>query len=334
MSQRPHDLFPPLRPISNKYVDVGDGHTLYLETFGNPKGIPAIFLHGGPGSGCNPDQARLFNPDHYHAILLDQRGSGRSTPKRSLENNTTQCLISDIEVVRETLSIEKWVVVGGSWGSTLGLAYAQQHPGRVYGLVLRAIFLGTSEETEWAFGVGPRTFYPDLWAKFIQLVPEAQRHNPIPHFGKRLENADPKIHIPASQNWGHFERILSSLLPSSTDLPSAMTSGETQNLGGTPNTPFIEWHYIKHNWFLGPNQLLEGAARLQGIPGILIQGRYDMLCPPKTAHRLAQHWTDAELRIVPCAGHTATEPQIRTALIEALRDLRERIPSLPFHSDS
>ena len=143
MSQRPHDLFPPLRPISNKYVDVGDGHTLYLETFGNPKGIPAIFLHGGPGSGCNPDQARLFNPDHYHAILLDQRGSGRSTPKRSLENNTTQCLISDIEVVRETLSIEKWVVVGGSWGSTLGLAYAQQHPERVYGLVLRAIFLGT-----------------------------------------------------------------------------------------------------------------------------------------------------------------------------------------------
>ena len=230
MSQRPHDLFPPLRPISNKYLEVGDGHTLYLETFGNPKGIPAIFLHGGPGSGCNPDQARLFNPDNYHVILLDQRGSGRSTPKRSLENNTTQCLISDIEVVRETLSIEKWVVVGGSWGSTLGLAYAQQHPERVYGLVLRAIFLGTSEETEWAFGVGPRTFYPDLWAKFIQLVPEGERHNPIPTFGKRLENADPKIHIPASQNWGQFERILSSLLPTSTDLPSAMASGETQSL--------------------------------------------------------------------------------------------------------
>ena len=322
MPETSNDLFPLRRPLNSKYIEVENGHILYLETFGNPEGIPAIFLHGGPGSGCNPDQARLFNPSHYYAVLLDQRGSGRSSPKRSLTYNTTQHLISDMEVVREALSIDKWVVVGGSWGSTLALAYAQQHPERVYGLVLRAIFLGTLEETEWAFGTGPRTFYPDLWEEFIELVPEAERHNPIPVFGKRLENPDPKIHIPASQTWGQFERTLSSLLPSATTLLAAR---ESEGSGVVPNTPFIEWHYIKHKWFFSPNQLMEGASRLKGIPGIMVQGRYDMLCPPKTAYKLAQHWPDAELRIVPCSGHAISETKIKTTLIKALDDLRHQV---------
>tara|TARA_Y100000588_G_C14195026_1_gene899788 strand:+ start:690 stop:1694 length:1005 start_codon:yes stop_codon:yes gene_type:complete len=325
MSETPHDLFPVLRPLNSKSIEAGDGHSLYLETFGNPQGIPAIFLHGGPGSGCSSDQARLFNPDHYFTVLLDQRGSGRSTPKRSLTANTTQHLISDMEAVRKFLLIEKWVVVGGSWGSTLALAYAEQYPERVFGLVLRAIFLGTSEETEWAFGIGPRTFYPDLWEELIKLVPEAKKHDPIPVLGKRLENADPKIHIPASQIWGQFERTLSSLLTSSTSLPSSTTDIKALSHGNIPNTPFIEWHYIKNNWFLSSNQLYEGADRLRGIPGIMVQGRYDMLCPPKTAYKLAERWSDAELRIVPCSGHAATETKVKTALIKALEDMAQRV---------
>lgn len=319
------DLFPTVNPLDTKHLDLGDGQTVYIESYGNRQGIPAVFLHGGPGSGCNSDQARLFDPAKYHVILFDQRGSGRSTPKRVLTNNTTHHLISDMELIRETLSIDKWAVVGGSWGSTLALAYAEHFPQRVYGIVLRAIFLGTAEETQWAFGTGPKTFYPDLWDKFTDLLPPYQRQEPIPAFGELLENPDPQIHLAASEVWGQFERTLSSLVPVEINWPSTLPIKGRRELAAVPNTPFIEWHYIKNNWFLEPDQLIKASTRLNGIPGILIQGRYDMLCPPVTAYKLAKQWKDAELRIIPASGHSAAEPKIRTELIRAIGDLAKRI---------
>ena len=319
------DLFPSASPLATKYLNVGDGQSLYVETYGNPEGIPAIFLHGGPGSGCNSDQARIFDPKKYHAILFDQRGSGRSSPKRTLHNNTTQHLISDMELIRRTLSIDKWALVGGSWGSTLAVAYAEQYPRRVSGMLLRAIFLGTLEETQWAFGTGPQTFHPDLWAKFTDLLPTTHKQNPIQAFGTLLENPDPSVHLGAAEAWSQFERGLSSLVPAPTNFPSALSTEVKRVEGTTPNTPFLEWHYIKNDWFLDPNQLMREAKRLTGIPGILIQGRYDMLCPPTTAYDLSKRWPEGELRIIPSSGHSATEPRIRTELIRATTDLTERV---------
>lgn len=319
------DLFPPISPLTTKHLDVGDGQSLYMETYGNPDGIPAVFLHGGPGSGCNRDQARIFDPKKYHAILFDQRGSGRSRPKRTLYNNTTQHLISDMEFIRRTLSIDKWAVVGGSWGSTLAVAYAEQYPKRVSGMLLRAIFLGTLEETKWAFRTGPQTFHPDLWAKFTNLLPRTHKQNPIPAFGKLLENPDPRVHVEASQAWSQFERALSSLVPAPITLPATLSTRVKRVEETTPNTPFLEWHYIKNNWFLDPGQLMREARHLTGIPGILIQGRYDMLCPPTTAYDLSKRWQEAELRIIPSSGHSAAEPRIRTELIRATTDLAERV---------
>jgi proline iminopeptidase len=325
MSYSTPNLFPSIRPRTTECLNVEDGQSLYIESYGNPEGIPAVFLHGGPGSGCSPDQARLFDPKTYHVILFDQRGSGRSTPRRILHNNTTQHLISDMELIRQKLSIDKWALVGGSWGSTLAVAYAERYPERVSGIILRAIFLGTLEETQWAFGTGPQTFHPDLWAKFTNLVPIAHKQDPIPAFGKFLESPDPRVHLPAAEAWSQFERMLSSLVPVPANLPSDLSTARIRVPATTPNTPFIEWHYIKNNWFLGPNQLMREATHLTGIPGILIQGRYDMLCPPTTAYDLSKRWPDAELRIIPSSGHSATEPRIRTELIRAITDLKERI---------
>ena len=319
------DLFPSVLPLTSKYLDIGDGQKLYMESYGNPEGIPAVFLHGGPGSGCNSEQARLFDPTKYHIILFDQRGSGRSTPKRTLLNNTTDHLISDIEFIRQKLSIDKWVLIGGSWGSTLALAYAEQFPDRVYGLVLRAIFLGTLAETQWAFGYGPKTFYPDLWSKFTNLLPANQRRRPIRAFGTLLENPDPQVHLAASEAWGQFERTLSSLIPPEIHWPTTLLTRATRKSITTPNTPFIEWHYIKNNWFLYPDQLMKESFHLNDIPGILIQGRYDMLCPPATAYKLAEEWKDAELRIIPASGHSAGEPKIQAELVKAVADIIERI---------
>ncbi len=315
-----HGLFPLASSFDSRRIDVGDGHILYLEQFGVPDGTPAVFLHGGPGSGCQRDHARLFDPRRFRVILFDQRGAGRSTPKRGLAANTTWHLVADLEAIRQALAIDRWLVVGGSWGSTLGLAYAESHPERVLGLVLRAVFLGTRTGSEWAFVGAAQTFYPSLWRKFVDLLPEAERADPVAAYGARLEHSDPAVHEMAARTWGAYERALSVLKPDNTALPAALDP--TSATGPVPNTPYLEWHYMHNDWFMQPDQLHANAWKLEGIPGTIVQGRYDLLCPPRGAVRLAQAWPDAVLHIVPGAGHSASEPGIAAGLVAAINNIK------------
>ena len=315
-------LHPPLEPFEVRRFAIDPIHTLHVERLGNPEGLPAVFLHGGPGSSCNPEHRRYFDAKLFHAVLFDQRGSGRSTPRRCLQRNTTQDLIADLEKIRKALGIRRWLLVGGSWGATLALAYAESHPDRVLGLVLRSVFLGTREEFRWAFEGAAQNIFPELWRALVALFPERERGHPIESLGARIANPDPKIHGPAARIWHDYERALSVLRPHSLALPRSL---EDMPPGELPNTPFVEWHYLRHDCFLAPNQLLRDANRLRGIPGIIVQGRYDLLCPPQSAHALCTAWKDCELRIVPDAGHSASEPAILEGLIEAIADMGERL---------
>ncbi len=306
----------PLRPFDARMLDVGDGHWIYVEEVGTKGGRPCIFLHGGPGSGAQHAHRSLFNPARDHVFLFDQRGAGRSHPYLSCAANTTQHLVSDIEQIRRHFEIDKWLVVGGSWGSTLALAYAQAHPERVTGLVLRAIFLGTRREVEWAFIEGPKTFRFDLFKAFRDWLPEAERNDVLAAYVRRLTNADAKVHAPAAHVWNAYERALSELLPGSTNLPTSVADDAR-----LPPTPIIEAHYIRNNFYLDAGQLLANAARLQGIPGKLIQGRYDLLCPPGNAYALAQAWPGAQLQIIEGAGHAMTEPGVAEAMRRAISQI-------------
>ena len=300
---------------------VGDGHILHVRTYGNERGIPAVYLHGGPGSGCQPAHARLFDAARFRIVLLDQRGAGRSRPKRGLSANSTAHLVADLERVRRQLDIDRWLVVGGSWGSTLALAYAQAFPAQVLGIVLRAVFLGTRSECEWAFRGAAETFRPELWEAFRDLLPEPERDDPIRAYGRRLEDPDPRIHLPAAEAWATYEGTLSTIAPPEPKLPARLDRGPHSDDGKGPNTPYVEWHYIKNSFFLEPDQLLRNADRLRGIPGRIVQGRYDLLCPPTAASAIARVWPDAQLTIVPGTGHAGTEPPIRNALTAAVRQL-------------
>lgn len=320
------DIRPPHEPFDTRRLAVDARHTLYIEQSGDPGGLPALFLHGGPGSGCNADQRGLFDRSLFRAVLFDQRGAGRSTPKRELAGNTTQALISDIERIREELGIARWMVVGGSWGATLALAYAEAYPHRVLGLVMRAVFLGTHEEFHWAFEGAARTFFPELWRALCALLPEDERARPVEALGRRLMDADPRVHGPAAKVWHDYERALSVLRPSSLILPRSLAE---MPAGDLPNTPFMEWHYLSNECFLAPGQLLEEAYCLSGIPGIIVQGRYDLLCPPQSAYDLCAAWRDCELRFVPGAGHAASEPAIRDALVAAITEMGQRLVAAP-----
>jgi len=311
--------------FDKRKVAVDDRHTLYLEQFGRTDGLPAVFLHGGPGSGCQRAHARLFDPDRFRAVLFDQRGAGLSTPRLCLDDNTTWHLVADMERLRAELGIEKWLVVGGSWGSTLALAYAETHPERVLGLVLRAVFLGTEAEARWAFGGAAQTFRPDLWRGFIDLLPEAEREDPIAAYGARLENPDRRINVPAARAWGAFEQALSELKPTATKLPDTLYDKKAAKAEQTPRTPYVEWHYIKQECFFEPDQLVRDAGRLKQIPGIIVQGRYDLLCPPVSAQRVADAWGNADLRMIADAGHSASEPSLRAALVEAINEMGRRL---------
>jgi proline iminopeptidase len=306
----------PLRPFDARMLNVGDGHWLYVEEVGNPDGIPALFLHGGPGSGSQHLHRRLFDPARFHAFLFDQRGAGRSHPYLKLDANTTQHLVADIEAIREHFGIDRWLVVGGSWGSTLGIAYAEAHPERVTGLALRAIFLGTRAEVEWAFVDGPRLFRPDLYADFVGLLPEAERAAPLDAYLRRLADPDPVVQVPAAQTWAAYERVLSELAPSQTRLSTPV--GRSERL---PPTPITEGHYIRNDFFLEPGQLLRDAGKLKDIPGVIVQGRYDLLCPPKAAYALSQAWGNCRLEILDKAGHAITEPGVMEALTAAVSEL-------------
>lgn len=312
----------PQRPFDAVMLSAGDGHWLYVEQCGDRTGIPAVFLHGGPGSGAQHSHRDLFDPGRFRAILFDQRGAGRSHPYLSTRSNTTADQIADIERIRTYLGIERWLVVGGSWGSTLGLAYAQAHPERVSGLVLRAIFLGTDEEIRWAFLEGPKRFRPELFRAFVHELPVAERSDPLGAYVARLLDPDPDVHVPAAVVWNAYERALSELVPASPVLPERSSAKGAR----TPPTPILEAHYIANNFFLRPGQLLDETWRLSGIPGVLVQGRYDLLCPPAAAQAVAAAWgSQCRLRFVERAGHAMTEPGIFDALREGINSLADQM---------
>jgi proline iminopeptidase len=313
----------PFAPLTSEQLAVGDGHEIYVETIGRADGIPAVYLHGGPGSGCQADHRRLFDPERFHAVLFDQRGAGRSRPKGRREDNTLAHLIADMETIRDKLGFSRWMIVGGSWGATLALAYAQAHPLRVSGIILRATFLGTREELEDAFLENLPRFHPGLSEDFIGLLPEAEQTRPLDAYWRRILDPDPAVHGPFARAWHDTERILSELVAAR----GRLDRNSPASSGSLPATPFMEAHYFQNDCFMRPGQLLEQAGKLEGIPGIIVQGRYDLLCPPATSQALAQVWRDAEIRVVEGAGHTLYDPGVRDALMKAIADMASKIAS-------
>jgi len=311
----------PFAPLTSEWLAVSDGHEIYVETVGRAGGIPAVYLHGGPGSGCQPDHRRLFDPERFHAVLFDQRGAGRSRPKGSREHNTLSDLIADMEAIREKFALERWMVVGGSWGATLALAYAQAHPDRVAGIVLRATFLGTRGELEDAFLDALPRFYPDLNDDFLKILPRRERAKPLDAYWRRILSPDPAIHGPAARAWHDTERILSEHAPGRVRLDP----GSLNSTRAMPTTPFMEAHYFQNDCFMEPGQLLADAQRLKKIPGLIVQGRYDLLCPPKTSHALAAVWPDSEVCFVDSAGHSLYDPGVRDAVMKAIANLASKI---------
>src|SRR3954471_2623744 len=311
----------PFAPLTSEQLVVSDGHDIYLETVGRDGGIAAVYLHGGPGSGCQPDHRRLFDPERFHAVLFDQRGAGRSRPKGRLEANTLPDLIADMETIRENLGFRRWMIVGGSWGATLALAYAEAHPSRVSGLVLRATFLGTRTELEQAFLQNLPRFHPGLSDDFLGLLPPAELQHPLDAYWRRILDPDPAVHGPPARAWHDTERILSEHAPSRTRLDLA----SLRSTRPLPATPFMEAHYFQSDCFMKPGQLTAGAGKLNTIPGIIVQGRYDFLCPPSTSHALAAVWPNAEVRIVEGAGHSLYDPGVRDAVMKAIADLASKV---------
>ncbi|MBS1146440.1 MAG: peptidase proline iminopeptidase 1 [Proteobacteria bacterium] len=303
-------LYPPITPYASGMMDTSCLHRIYWETSGNPDGIPVLFVHGGPGSGTSPKQRQFFDPARYRIILFDQRGSGRSTPHGELTDNTTPHLIADMEALRRELDIDRWLVFGGSWGSTLALAYAEAHPGHCRGLVLRGIFLCRTSEIDW-FLDGIRAIFPEAQRQLAEFIPEAERGNLLTAYHQRLLNPDPAIHQPAAHQWATFEASCSTLLPN-PELVSAFCSDKT-----ALSLSRIEAHYFVNHIFLPDNSLLAQLDRIRMIPTIIVQGRYDAVCPIVTADELARTWPEARYVIVADAGHSAFEPGIARQLIAA-----------------
>ncbi|MBS1994588.1 MAG: prolyl aminopeptidase [Cyanobacteria bacterium SZAS LIN-3] len=306
------DYYPEIEPFCTGFLDVTDGHKIYFEESGNPNGKPVVFLHGGPGGGTSPSYRRFFNPDVYRIIIFDQRGCGKSTPFASLENNTTWDLVADIEALREHFGIEKWMVFGGSWGSTLSLAYAEAHPERVTELVLRGIFLGRKLELDWFYQQGASFVFPEYWQDYYNHIPARERGNMMQAYYKRLTSKDPAVRLAAAKVWSVWEGCASKL-HIDKDLMA-------RNSGEEFATAFarIECHYFVNGcFFRSDSQLLDDVSRIRHIPCTIVQGRYDMVCPATSAHDLHQAFPEAELVIVPDAGHSMSEPGIKAALLEA-----------------
>jgi len=311
-----NDLYPPIEPHETGYLDLDGRHEMYWEVSGNPEGRPAVFLHGGPGAGAGPDHRRFFDPKHYRIVVFDQRGAGRSRPLGELADNTTPHLVADIEKLRRHLGVERWVVFGGSWGSTLSLAYAQAHPDRVSALVLRGIFLCRRPEIDW-FLNGIRQIFPENWRAFAEYVPAAERGDLLGAYHKRLIDPDPAVHMPAAKAWSIYEGACSTLLPSPETV--AAFGNERMALG----LARIEAHYFANDIFLPENALLEGVEAVRSIPAVVVQGRYDVVCPIVTADDLHRAWPEADYQVIPDAGHSAMEPGIRRALVAATNRFRE-----------
>lgn len=310
-------LYPPIEPYATGHLPVSSLHTLWYEESGNPKGVPVVFLHGGPGGGTSPNMRRFFDPAHYRIVLFDQRGCGRSTPRTELAENTTWHLVDDIERLRVHLGIERWFVFGGSWGSTLALAYAERHPERVRGLVLRGIFLLRRFELEWFYQSGASLVFPDLWEDFLAPIPEVERGDLISAYHRRLTCDDPAVRLEAARAWAKWEARTSFLRGNADYVASFDDDAHALEFAR------IESHYFVHGGFLKTeDQLLRDAHRLAGIPGVIVHGRYDLVCPLRSAWDLKRAWPAADLRIVPDAGHSAFEPGNTAALVEAMDAFR------------
>jgi proline iminopeptidase len=309
------DLFPPVEPHRTGLLPLDGLHEMYWETAGNPQGQPAVFLHGGPGAGASADHRRFFDPTHYRIVVYDQRGAGRSRPFGETRANTTQHLVDDLEDLRGHLGIERWLVFGGSWGSSLALAYAQAHPERVSGLILRGVFLCRDEEIQW-FLYGMRRLFPEAWERFAGFLPAAEREDILAAYHRRLMDPDPNVHMPAARAWSTYEGACSTLLPSPGTVASFADDRIALGLAR------IEAHYFAHGVFLRDSVLLENAERLRGIPGAIVQGRYDVVCPIVSAHALHKAWPEATYTVVPDAGHSAMERGIRHALVGATEQFK------------
>lgn len=305
------DLYPEILPYRVQHLAVDDVHTLYVEEVGTPDGTPAVFLHGGPGAGCEAYHRRFFDPSRYRVVLFDQRGAGRSTPHASLENNTTRDLVADIERIREHLGIDRWLVFGGSWGSTLALAYAETHPERVTGLVLRGIFLCRPHEIAWFYQEGASRVFPDYWQDFVAPVDAAERGDMLSAYHRLLTGSDELRRLAAARAWSIWEGRTATLLPNDRVAEHFAQAHVALSMAR------IECHYFVNDAFLEADQLLREAGRLRGIPGVIVHGRYDVICPVENAWQLHRCWSGSELEIVPGAGHSATEPGIRARLVEA-----------------
>lgn len=304
-------LYPEIKPNICHDVRVDDTHSLYVEECGDPEGLPILFVHGGPGSGCSASDRRFFDPEKYRIILIDQRGAGRSKPHAELKDNTSQHLVEDMEKIRQHLDIEKWLLFGGSWGSTLSLLYAEAHPERVCGLILRGIFLGRESELHWFYQDGVRLIFPDYWQDFIGHIPADERDNLIAAYHRRLTGDNELAKMAAAKAWSVWEGRCATLRPNPEIVSAFSDPRRAMSLART------ETHYFINRTFLEPDQILRNADVLQGIPGIIIHGRYDMICPLDNAFALHNAWPDSELHIVRDAGHSAYEPSIIDALIKA-----------------
>ncbi len=311
MNARGPDIYPPIEPYATHRLEVDSGHRLYVEECGHPNGIPALFLHGGPGAGCEPAHRRFFDPRRYRTVLFDQRGCGRSTPHASLEANTTWDLVRDIERIRAFLGIDRWLVFGGSWGSTLALAYAETHPERVSALVVRGIFLCREPEIRWFYQEGASWVFPDYWQDFLAPIPADEQHDLLSAYHTRLTGTDEVARMAAAKAWSIWEGRTATLLPN----PDLQAHFSDPHLA--LSLARIECHYFVNHAFFEPDQLLQDAYRIAGVPGVIIQGRYDLICPMRSARELHRAWPRADLQVIPDAGHAAFEPGIRAALVAA-----------------
>ena len=308
-------LYPPIDPFDQRVIDMGDGHRIYVEQCGNPEGIPVVVLHGGPGGGCSPAMRRYFDPTAFRVILFDQRGCGRSRPHASVIQNTTWHLVSDIEVIRKELGISRWVCFGGSWGATLALVYAISHPERVSAMVLRGVFLMTRAELDWFYGGGAGAFFPELWARFVNAIPSDERGDLIAAYHRRLFSGNVMEETRFGRIWANWENALASI-----HNDGAMGESPAEYARAFAR---LENHYFHNGGFLEEDGwILREKARIRHIPATIIQGRYDMICPPLAAWKLAQGWDACEIRLIPMAGHALSEPGISEGLVRAMDNLR------------
>ncbi|MGL4309360.1 MAG: prolyl aminopeptidase [Paracoccaceae bacterium] len=308
-------LYPMIDPFDQRMLDTGEGHFIYVEQCGNPSGLPVIVLHGGPGGGCSPAMRRYFDPQVYRIVLFDQRGCGRSRPHASVQANTTWHLVADIERIRSLLGIGSWMVFGGSWGATLALLYAQTHPERVRHLILRGVFLMTRAELDWFYGGGAGRFWPDLWREFVAPIPEGERGNLIAAYHRRLFSGDLLSETRHARIWAGWENALASV-----DSVGQMGESPADYARAFAR---LENHYFHNAGFLDRDgQIMQDLPRIQDIPATIVQGRFDMICPPESAWKLAQNWRRASLRMIPVAGHALSEPGITAELVRVMDSLR------------